>query len=718
MPAPSLAPLLRDRRIVVCVGSGGVGKTTTAATLGLGAARAGRRVLVLTIDPAKRLANALGIDGLRHDPIEVPRERLAAAGLALGKGGALFAMMLDQKRAFDELVERHAKETAVRDRIFANPLYRQISTTLAGSHEYAAMSKLYEIQAEGGYDLIVLDTPPTANALDFLDAPQRLSAAIDSPAIGWLTKPYLDAGRFSLKAVGMGAAFVLGRLARFVGSDFLDEMARFFVEFNQILGGFRERAQKVYEVLRRRDAAFVLISSAEPMSVDEAIYFRDRLDEAKLPLGGFVVNRVHPRRAARVHAVHDEAAERQLGLVEAIAEVDRLVDRHRLRARDEDEGRVAAAEHLVHLLRALAEAAEDLVELDEEARHLVEEVGADEARQPAEHERGAHADGLEREATGVEVGLGQPPDRRRVDGRGEALRGVEEVERVRGRRRVEDDEVVATLRLDLVELRHRRVLVRPRERRADLPVEGVGEDAIADRGLLGVPLDELVERALLIEHHGEERAALPERQPGRREPLARHLDGIVPEPVDAERVRQALGRIDRQHQHPPPGARGAEAEGRRGGGLPHAARAHADDDAAVAQEGSERRRGHGGASFYVFFPADATGVTCCYSDFMLFKKPLRDYLAEYAADHAQVGTRLTHMLGIPMIVASLPMLPFNPAMAGALFVGGWALQFVGHYVFEKNDPKFFSDPANLLIGVLWVLIEWAQVFGVELPVPA
>ena len=298
MPAPSLAPLLRDRRIVVCVGSGGVGKTTTAATLGLGAARAGRRVLVLTIDPAKRLANALGLDGLRHDPIEVPRERLAAAGLALGKGGALFAMMLDQKRAFDELVERHAKETAVRDRIFANPLYRQISTTLAGSHEYAAMSKLYEIQAEGGYDLIVLDTPPTANALDFLDAPQRLSAAIDSPAIGWLTKPYLDAGRFSLKAVGMGAAFVLGRLARFVGSDFLDEMARFFVEFNQILGGFRERAQKVYEVLRRRDAAFVLISSAEPMSVDEAIYFRDRLDEAKLPLGGFVVNRVHPRRAA------------------------------------------------------------------------------------------------------------------------------------------------------------------------------------------------------------------------------------------------------------------------------------------------------------------------------------------------------------------------------------------------------------------------------------
>ena len=292
----SLAPILRERRIIVCVGSGGVGKTTTAATLGIGAARAGRRTLVLTIDPAKRLANALGLDGLSHDLREVPKERLAEGGLALPERGALFAMMLDQKRAFDELVSRHAKDEKTRARIFANPIYKQVSSTLAGSHEYTAMSKLYELSVEGGYDLIVLDTPPTANALDFLDAPERLSAAIDSPAIDWLTKPYLEAGKFSLKAVGMGAAFVLGRLARFVGADFLDDMARFFVEFNQILGGFRERAQKVYEVLRKRDAAFVLVSSAEPMSIDEAIYFHERLTSASLPLGGFVVNRVHPRR--------------------------------------------------------------------------------------------------------------------------------------------------------------------------------------------------------------------------------------------------------------------------------------------------------------------------------------------------------------------------------------------------------------------------------------
>lgn len=295
----SIADLLRQRRILVCVGSGGVGKTTTAATLALGAARMGRRTLVLTIDPARRLANSLGLEGLGHDVREVPRDKLAADGMALPPGGALFAAMLDQKRSFDELVQRHAKDPATRDRIFANPIYKQISSTLAGSHEYAAMSKLYEIQADGGFDLIVLDTPPTSNALDFLEAPERLAAAIESPAIDWITRPYGD-GKSTLQAagkvVGRGAAFILGRLARFVGSDFIDEMAKFFVEFNQIMGGFKERAQKVYDVLRRPDAAFVLVSSAEPMSIDEALYFENQLKRSGLPLGGFVVNRVHPQR--------------------------------------------------------------------------------------------------------------------------------------------------------------------------------------------------------------------------------------------------------------------------------------------------------------------------------------------------------------------------------------------------------------------------------------
>ncbi|HEY7958024.1 MAG TPA: ArsA-related P-loop ATPase [Polyangia bacterium] len=291
MNQTGLANLVAERRILVCVGSGGVGKTTTAASLGLAGARAGRRTLVLTIDPARRLANALGLDSLGHDEQPVPPEKVALGGAHVA--GTLHAMMLDQKRAFDEIVARYAPDAETRQRIFDNRIYREISTRLAGSHEYAAMSKLYEIASEGRYDLIVLDTPPTENALDFLEAPERVSAAVDSPAISWLVKPYLAAGRFSLKAVGMGAAFVLRRLARFVGSDFLEDMARFFVEFHSILVGFRERAQQVFEILRQPDVGFVLVSSPEPMSIDEAIYFHDRLVASEMPLGGFVVNRVH-----------------------------------------------------------------------------------------------------------------------------------------------------------------------------------------------------------------------------------------------------------------------------------------------------------------------------------------------------------------------------------------------------------------------------------------
>ena len=287
----SLDQLVASKRILVCVGSGGVGKTTTAASLGLAGARAGKRTLVLTIDPAKRLANALGLSTLGHDVQAVPPEKVALGGAPVA--GSLDAMMLDQKRAFDEIVVRYAKDPESQKRIFGNRIYQQISSTLAGSHEYAAMAKLYDIAGEKKYDLIILDTPPTANALDFLDAPERLTSAIDSPAIQWFTKPYMAAGRFSLKAVGMGAAFVLKRLARFVGSAFLDDMAHFFVEFNAILGGFKERAREVFELLRRADVAFVLVSSAEPPSVDEAIYFYERLVQSHMPLGAFVVNRVH-----------------------------------------------------------------------------------------------------------------------------------------------------------------------------------------------------------------------------------------------------------------------------------------------------------------------------------------------------------------------------------------------------------------------------------------
>lgn len=350
--------LVAKRRVLICVGSGGVGKTTVAASLGLAGARAGKRTLVLTIDPAKRLANALGLPSLGHEVQAVPAEKVALNGEAVS--GSLDAMMLDQKRAFDEIVARYATDATTRARIYQNRIYQEISSRLTGSHEYAAMAKLYEVVQEGKYDLVVLDTPPTANALDFLEAPERVTAAVDSPAIQWFVKPYLAAGRFSLKAVGMGAAFVLKRLARFVGSDFLEDMAQFFVEFNTTLTGFRERATQVSNLMRQPDVSFILVSSAEPLSIDESLFFRDKLNEAEMPIGAFVVNRVHeplaqpPGREAVLRALEARAElrgfsvdervqvaadlERTYGEFATLATVDaRQVERLRIPSRSKDE---------------------------------------------------------------------------------------------------------------------------------------------------------------------------------------------------------------------------------------------------------------------------------------------------------------------------------------------------------------------------------------------
>lgn len=299
----SLRDALLQRRILVCVGSGGVGKTTTAATLALEAARLGKRTLVLTIDPAKRLANSLGLAGLGHDlqqvdPALVHHGRADAATAA----GSLHAMMLDQKQAFDEMVARYARDPVAVGRILNNPVYAQISGSLAGAQEYAALTKLQEFDATGQWDLIVVDTPPTAHALDFLDAPQKLTAAIDSPAIDWFRKMQGGGGsRWSI--VGKTGAFVLRRLAKFVGSRFLDDLAVFFTEFNDILGGFRVRAEETFALLRQPRVGFVLVASPEPMATQEALYFHERLVAASMPMVGFVINKVHAARP-----VADDAA--------------------------------------------------------------------------------------------------------------------------------------------------------------------------------------------------------------------------------------------------------------------------------------------------------------------------------------------------------------------------------------------------------------------------
>lgn len=290
MPSLRLVDVLLERRILVCVGSGGVGKTTTAATLALAAARRGKRTLVLTIDPARRLANSLGLASLGHQVQEVDRA-LVRKG-APNANGELHAMMLDQKQAFDEVVAKHAKDPAAVKRILANPVYAQISGSLAGAQEYAAMAKLHDFDQSGVYDLIIVDTPPTAHALDFLDAPSKLSEAIDSPAIDWFRKLQGEGGsRWSL--VGKGGSFIIKRLAKFVGSKFIDDLSVFFTEFNDILGGFRQRAEETFALLRQPRVGFLLVASPEPMAVREALAFHERLKSAGMPFVGFVVNKVH-----------------------------------------------------------------------------------------------------------------------------------------------------------------------------------------------------------------------------------------------------------------------------------------------------------------------------------------------------------------------------------------------------------------------------------------
>jgi anion-transporting ArsA/GET3 family ATPase len=286
-----LETFLRQKRILVCVGPGGVGKTTTAAALAARAARAGRRTLVCTIDPAPRLADALGVGSLGPEPRPVPPEASRLLGIA--GDGLLSAVRLDTQRAFATLVEQQVPDRQMRQRIFANPIYRQITTTLSGSQEYAATLALYDLAQGREYDLIVLDTPPTQNALDFLEAPQRIADAVSSPAIQWFARPADDRGGFSLQRLRSGSALILRRLAKFVGSQFLDDIAAFLVDFRTVLGGFLERARQIEALLRSQEVGFLLVLAPETPAVNEAMFFHDRLREAGIGLGGFVANRVH-----------------------------------------------------------------------------------------------------------------------------------------------------------------------------------------------------------------------------------------------------------------------------------------------------------------------------------------------------------------------------------------------------------------------------------------
>nr|WP_018683915.1 ArsA-related P-loop ATPase [Actinokineospora enzanensis] len=275
-----------DTRVIVCCGSGGVGKTTTAAAIAVRAAERGRAAVVLTIDPARRLAQALGLAELGNSPRQVE-----VAGFE--PKGSLSAMMLDMRRTFDDMVLAHAGPKRAEE-VLANPFYRTISSSFSGTQEYMAMEKLGQLAAEGSWDLIVVDTPPSRSALDFLDAPQRLSTALDGRMIKLLTGPARAGGWGLRKVVSAGFGLFAKAVSTIVGGQMLADASAFVQAFDGMFGGFRERALKTYELLRSSGTAFVVVAAPEPDALREASYFVERLAEEQMPLAGLVVNRTHP----------------------------------------------------------------------------------------------------------------------------------------------------------------------------------------------------------------------------------------------------------------------------------------------------------------------------------------------------------------------------------------------------------------------------------------
>ena len=312
--------LIDDRRtrVIVCCGSGGVGKTTTAAAIGLRAAERGRNVVVLTVDPARRLAQSMGLSRLDNTPRPVPFPDRVPAGVNVqgtgpdgSGGGSLHAMMLDMKRTFDEIVEAHADPDRAAQ-ILANPFYQSLSSGFSGTQEYMAMEKLGQLRRAEEWDLIVVDTPPSRSALDFLDAPQRLGRFLDGRLIRLLVVPAKVGGRAYVKVLNAGFGMVTGELTKVLGAQVLKDVQTFVSALDTMFGGFRERADYTYRLLRAPGTAFLVIAAPEPDALREASYFVERLAEEGMPLAGLVLNRVHRSPAARLSAARSLAASETL----------------------------------------------------------------------------------------------------------------------------------------------------------------------------------------------------------------------------------------------------------------------------------------------------------------------------------------------------------------------------------------------------------------------
>jgi anion-transporting ArsA/GET3 family ATPase len=296
--------LLEGKRVCICAGSGGVGKTTSSAAIATGMAARGQKVAVLTIDPAKRLADSLGLPELGNEERRVDPKLFAESGIEM-EGGELWAMMLDAKATFDELVRRHAPDAETRDRILSNRIYQQLSAALAGSQEYMAMEKLFELHAEDRYDLLVLDTPPSRNALDFLEAPRRLMQFIEGRALQVFMRPT----GLGMKVFGRGTSMMFSVLRRLTGVEVLEDLSEFFQAFSGMVGGFRERAKRVNELLANPETCFLVVCAPQGEPITEAVYFHRKLVEAELPFGGVIVNKVHYESEL---PPYDDGLERQL----------------------------------------------------------------------------------------------------------------------------------------------------------------------------------------------------------------------------------------------------------------------------------------------------------------------------------------------------------------------------------------------------------------------
>jgi len=331
----TIVELVEQRHIVICCGTGGVGKTTTAATLAIEGARRGRDTVVVTIDPAKRLANTLGIAYLSNTAHEIPRERWDPDGTVSGDG-RLHALMLDTKTTFDQLVQKYAVNEEQSDQILENRFYRNIAGALSGTQEYMAMEKLYELHDSGGFDLIVVDTPPTRHALDFLDAPRRLTRMLDNRVFRLLMVPT----RTTLRVGSFAAQAFLRTISRVVGTEPVDDVVSFFRSFEGMEQGFRERAALVTDLLAAQETAFVLVTSPRRDAVEEAEFFAARLVDGDFSVDALVVNRVHPHycdidpvtlraRAIELGARDDPASARLAARYANLAEFEEVAARER-----------------------------------------------------------------------------------------------------------------------------------------------------------------------------------------------------------------------------------------------------------------------------------------------------------------------------------------------------------------------------------------------------